>query len=263
MKLKQIRTFLTAGLLGLTALDAQAVQPPWSAAPFSYFAANDDIAEVLRGFAAGQGIPLVVSGKVAGKVNGRFDGLAPAEFLDRLVAAYGLIWYYDGHVLYVYRADEMRSRIVKLNFYPVARFQQTLRQLGILDQRFVFKPVENEGIAFVSGPEPFLDLVENMGKALDAGFPVKATAQADAIYRWTDENDRVHYSSEPPPETARLIKTLDIEPTAAGRVSGAAEMQKRIEDYNRYLKALDGFKTVSVAATGAVVEQPAAGRSKP
>lgn len=153
MKLKQIRTFLTAGLLGLTALGAQAVQPPWSAAPFSYFAANDDIAEVLRGFAAGQGIPLVVSGKVAGKVNGRFDGLAPAEFLDRLVAAYGLIWYYDGHVLYVYRADEMRSRIVKLNFYPVARFQQTLRQLGILDQRFVFKPVENEGIAFVSGPE--------------------------------------------------------------------------------------------------------------
>lgn len=250
-KSKPLRGLLAASLLGLATFGAQAAPPTWSATPFSYYAVNDDIAEVLRGFAASQGIPVVVSDKITGKINGRFNQLAPEEFLRRLVAAYGLVWYYDGHVLYVYRADEMRSRIVKLNFYPVARFQKTLQQLGILDDRFIFKPVEGEGIVFVSGPKPFLDLVEEMGKTLDASFPVKATAQADAVYRWADENGRVNYSSEPPPETARSIKTLAIEPTASGRAAGAAEMQRRIEDYNRYLQALDGIKTASNAGLNA------------
>ena len=248
-KSKPIRGWLAASLLSLATFGTQAAQPSWNATPFSYYAANDDIAEVLRGFAASQGIPVSVSDKVAGKINGRFNQLPPEEFLQRLVAAYGLVWYYDGHVLYVYRADEMRSRIVKLNFYPVARFQKTLQDLGILDGRFIFKPVADEGIVFVSGPQPFLDRVEEMGKTLDASFPVKATAQADAVYRWTDENERVHYSSEPPPETARSIKTLAVEATAAGRASGVAEMQRRIEDYNRYLQALDGFKTTASAGS--------------
>ncbi|MFO1349184.1 MAG: DUF4124 domain-containing protein [Gammaproteobacteria bacterium] len=48
---------------------------------------------------------------------------------------------------------------------------------------------------FVSGPEPFVNLVEDMGKALDGSFPVKATAQSDAIYQWVDENNGVHYGS--------------------------------------------------------------------
>lgn len=241
-KSKPLRGLLAASLLGLATFGAWAAPPSWSATPFSYYAVNDDIAEVLRGFAASQGIPVVVSDKIAGKINARFNQLPPEEFLQQLVTAYGLVWYYDGQVLYVYRADEMRSRIVKLNFYPVARFQKTLQQLGILDDRFTFKPVADEGIVFVSGPQPFLDRIEEMGKTLDASFPVKATAQADAVYRWTDETGRVNYSSEPPPETARAIKTLAIEPTAAGRATGAVEMQRRIEDYNRYLQALDGIK---------------------
>lgn len=250
-KSKPLRGLLAASLLNLATFGAQAVQPSWNATPFSYFAINDDITEVLRGFAASQGVPVVVSDKITGKINGRFNQLMPEEFLQRLVTAYGLVWYYDGHMLYVYRADEMRSRIVKLNFYPIARFQKTLQQLGILDERFIFKPLADEGIIFVFGPKPFLDLVEDMGKTLDAGFPIKATAQADAVYRWTDQNERVHYSSEPPPETARSIKTLVMEPTAAGRASEAAEMQRRIEDYNRYLKALDGIKTASIAGSNA------------
>ncbi|MBK8508190.1 MAG: DUF4124 domain-containing protein [Candidatus Competibacteraceae bacterium] len=266
-KSKPLRAVLAASLLSLAAFGAGATPPVWNATPFSYVAVNDDIAEVLRGFAASQGVPVVVSDKIAGKLNGRFDQLTPEAFLQRLVAAYGLVWYYDGHVLYVYRADEMRSRIVKLNFYPVARFQKALEQLGILDDRFTFKPVAEEGVVLVSGPQPFLDLVEEMGKTLDASFPVKATAQADAVYRWTDESGRVHYSSEPPPETARAIKTLAIEPTAAGRASGAAEMQRRVEDYNRYLQAVDGIKTAAVtranvnvspnAGAGALIAQTA------
>lgn len=244
-KSKPLRGLLAASLLSLVTVGAHAAPLSWNATPFSYFAANDDIADVLRGFAASQGVPVVVSDKVAGKINGRFERLTPEAFLQRLAAAYGLVWYYDGQVLHVYRADEMRSRIVKLNFYPVARFQKTLDQLGILDERFTFKPVAEEGIVLVSGPQPFLDLVEEMGKTLDASFPVRATAQADAVYRWTDESGRVHYSSEPPPDTARAIKTLAIEATAAGRASGAAEMRRRVEDYNRYLQAVDGIQAVA------------------
>ena len=112
-KSKPLRAVLAASLLSLAAFGAGAAPPEWNETPFSYVAVNDDIAEVLRGFAASQGVPVVVSDKIAGKLNGRFDQLTPEAFLQRLVAAYGLVWYYDGHVLYVYRADEMRSRIVE------------------------------------------------------------------------------------------------------------------------------------------------------
>ena len=58
-------------------LRAEAREIPWSSNSYSYIAKGEDLGEVLKNFCAAQGIPVVISKKVQGVVDGRFVNLSP------------------------------------------------------------------------------------------------------------------------------------------------------------------------------------------
>jgi type III secretion protein C len=121
-----------------------------------YFARNTPLSDVLREVVGAGGLQMEIGRGVKGAVNGAFDE-PPARVFERLIEAYGLLWYFDGHVIHVLPASDIRSRT--LSFAPMTRDQvaSLLSSLGLSDTHL---PVRySDTTAVVSGPSQFVEAV--------------------------------------------------------------------------------------------------------
>src|SRR5262245_30224964 len=87
---------------------------PWRSAAYSHIADDEPLPTLLREFASDQGVSIVVSEKVLGKVRGRFGPMPPQQYLETITRQNGLIWYYDGSAVFVYRGDELEREVFQL-----------------------------------------------------------------------------------------------------------------------------------------------------
>lgn len=112
---------------------AHAAIPTHGAPAFFFSTRGARLAEVLRDLGANYGVPIVVSPRVDGSFIGHLDARSPGEALDQLASLYQLAWYYDGHVVYVYKADETGSQLVTPAYVPVDTLMASLKGTGLLD----------------------------------------------------------------------------------------------------------------------------------
>jgi type III secretion protein C len=153
---------------------------------FSYLAQNKDLKEFIREFAASQGLVAVVPNDLSGTVNGKFN-LTPQSMLDLLATNYGLIWYFDGNVLFVYPATEARSEIIRLNNSTVDKLRQALERLAIPDNRFPITYDARQNTALVSGPKRYVELVQQTARAVDQNEGARAATEVRLFplkYAW-------------------------------------------------------------------------------
>nr|EPB94365.1 type III secretion outer membrane protein PscC precursor [Pseudomonas plecoglossicida NB2011] len=146
---------------------AHARELDWPQIPYSYEARGETLRDVLVNFAANYNGSLIVSEKVSDRVNASFDLQNPQSFLTLLSGLYGLNWYYDGAVLYVFKATEMQSRLVRLTQVGPPALRQALEEAGIWEARFGWRPSAEGKIVYVSGPPRYLDLVDQVAQALE------------------------------------------------------------------------------------------------
>lgn len=139
---------------------AHAGPPPWTDAPYSYYADNAPIANVLRDFASSFSLSLELSPLVEGKVNGRFNSQNPTEFMDRMASVYGLTWFTHAGTLFISRTTEMSTRSITSGSSGIAAVRQALISLGVLDTRFGWGELPEQGVALISGPPAYVALVE-------------------------------------------------------------------------------------------------------
>jgi type III secretion protein C len=187
-------------------LNAQAAELQWPASPYSYFSNQEPLSHVLESFSSSQGIPVVVSKKIQDVVSISFVELEPTTIFQRLMDAYNLTWYYDGHVLHVYRLDEMQTKTIKLKSLSVASFKKSLRELDILDARFSFRSIDRQGLIYLSGPKRFLELTAEMATHLD-NDDVQPSVTAK-VYKWKDKQGITHFSSAPPKRRVRGLRII-------------------------------------------------------
>jgi type III secretion protein C len=176
-----------SSLLGLMG-QASAALPDWGREPYAYVTVDQELQQVLREFAANIGVTIQVSPRVQGMVRGRLPSLPPEQFLELLARTYGLLWYYDGIVLYVNALDEVESRMIKLNTISVDTLARSLVELDIDDPRFPWTVSEGPGILYVAGPPRYVQLVTQTAELLDGSqavridirvFPLKYANSAD------------------------------------------------------------------------------------
>src|SRR5580693_4665114 len=147
-------------LHGMTLLphSVGAAEIHWRTDNFNYVAQDKPLPEFIREFAASQGLSVVVVPEVEGTVNGKFN-LTPQSMLDLLAMSFGLTWYYDGNVLYIYPAAEMSSEVLPLGAVSADQFQSALKRLGIIDRRYPIAYDREHGTARVAGPKRYVELV--------------------------------------------------------------------------------------------------------
>jgi type III secretion protein C len=163
--------------------------PSWPIAPYTYFASNESLENVLRRFSSGFSLTLHVAPGVAGLVNGKFTAGSPTEFLDKLAGVYGFNWFVYAGTLFVSPSSAMVTKTISVGNGAIAGLRQALDRLGVIDERFGWGELPDQGLALVSGPPDYVALIERTVKAM----PPAAGRQEVAVFRlkYASVNDRV------------------------------------------------------------------------
>ncbi|MGE0329481.1 MAG: type III secretion system outer membrane ring subunit SctC [Ramlibacter sp.] len=165
---RRLRTAAAAGLIACTPV-AFGAEPPWPAdAQYSYFANAAPLGAVLADFATGFSLSLSVQPDVAGTVNGRFATSSPTEYISKLASVYGFVWYTHAGTLFVSRASDVVTKGIAAPGGNVASMRKALADLGVLEPRFGWGELAEHGMAIVSGPPSYIQLVENTIRNLPA-----------------------------------------------------------------------------------------------
>lgn len=146
---------------------AYASSPPWSEAPYSQFAKNKTLDRVLTDFASSFSLGISLPAGVDQPLSGRLKADTPSQFLDRLGRQYGLTWYVHGGVLHVGR---VRDNQVKALPVPSVGANNSVRQiltdLQVFQPRFGWSELPEQGMAVVTGPRSYVELIERTIGAL-------------------------------------------------------------------------------------------------
>lgn len=148
---------------------------PWRQKSSFHFAKEISLPELIRGYFALQNINVVIDPDVQGTVNGRFEDLSPEEFLNRLSRAHGLIWFYDGNVVYVYPSQKVESKFLAINEWASKKLLETVSGLGMVAPSSLIRIVGPNSIAFVSGPPKYVSIVSDMADRLSKNLEIEYT----------------------------------------------------------------------------------------
>jgi type III secretion protein C len=170
---------LAIALLAATGPQAASAQEiPWHKQHFDLRAQNEPLSVFLGRILTLNGIASSVSPPVAtAKVNGRLHGSGDTIFRE-LADTYGLTWYFDGSMLYVYSLSEIESRMLQVNPVDVMRVERTLKDMGLADSRFPLKVSPTEGQVLVSGPPRYVQIVGSIAARI-ANSPSLSMGQVD------------------------------------------------------------------------------------
>ena len=142
-----------------------------------YAIVDQQVADVLREFAAAIGVVLTLGQGVEGRLT-NFAGTYDARgFLDAVTAEFGLVWYDDGAAIHVSAASEMTSVVIDFEALSPAELEAAMKELGIADPRFALRET-SAGIGVVTGPPRYVELVENAFLMLRARAAAERSAPA-------------------------------------------------------------------------------------
>ncbi|WP_324658520.1 type III secretion system outer membrane ring subunit SctC [Burkholderia thailandensis] len=154
-------------ILGTTGINAANAMPVrWKSTVVHVALAGKDLKDVLRDFAASQGVATSIAGNVQGTVTGRFD-LSPQRFLDTLAATFGFVWFYDGNILSITNANDMTRQVLPLDHASISDLRTALRQIGMDDKRFPIYFDEESGTMVVSGPSQYVQTITDIAQRID------------------------------------------------------------------------------------------------
>ena len=151
-------------------------------APYDYMVIDRNLPDALRDFARNHGIAVVIDPGVRGRVARREGAADSRAFIDALATEFNFVWYFDGLALHVSPPDSMRSRFFRTAELDPAALVRTLTELGIYDPRFGVTEAAEEGIAWISGPPRYIELVEQVrpGAMTETAAPAEAAVAAPA-----------------------------------------------------------------------------------
>ena len=181
-------------LLGKAAIAAPMT---WSEKPYSHFSDQEPLTDLLQTLASTQKMSVVVSPNVKDVVSLHYKQQLPKDIFDDLAKTYGLIWFFDGETLYVYKENEAQRGSVSMEKMTPQAFTTAMKRLGVLDNQYRWEISEVDNMIYFTGPERFVSSVLDMAKLMDT-----QQLERPQIYKWVDANGRVNYSNERPKSTA-------------------------------------------------------------
>ena len=172
---------------------AYAASLPWNNKPYSHYSDQEPLSEMMKTLAANQGTPITLSPMVNDVVSMHYKNRTSREIFEDLVKTYGLIWYYDGESVFVYKEEEARRGSVSMENMTPGEFSEALKRLEVLDDQFHWEVSEVDNVIYFTGPERFVSSVLSMAELMDSN-----ASKRTKVFRWTDASGQVNFSNERP-----------------------------------------------------------------
>lgn len=254
-------------LIGLLFLSlpplADATEVPWPKTHFTRISQGEDLARLLKDFCASMGIQAVLDPGIKGKVNGRFSNYTPEAFFKEIKENYGLITYYDGRVLFIYPSDKAVAELIEVNPQAADRLIPSLKVLGLYDTNYPIKVTGDAGLAYVSGPPKYVQLIKDTAATLNRQILASTEARKSREeirifplkYAWAADHQFVLQDQE--------ITVPGVATTLRRILAGAAPGQAGVENTRQLPRTLDKLKGKGLAAVGRQDKQGAKVESAP
>ncbi|MCC4609986.1 type III secretion system outer membrane ring subunit SctC [Xanthomonas campestris] len=202
---------LLLGLLPLLPPHANAAQVPWHSRTFKYVADHKDLKEVLRDLSASQSVTTWISPEVTGTLSGKFEA-SPQKFLDDLSATFGFVWYYDGAVLRIWGANEVKNATLNLGAASTGALRDALARMQLDDPRFPVRYDEAAHVAVVSGPPGYVDTVTAIAKQVEQGARQRDATEVQVFQlhyaQAADHSTRIGGQDVQVPGMASLLRSM-------------------------------------------------------
>jgi|GEM_PF-3139378 len=229
-------------------LDTDSINTPiidhqfWPTTQSYLYLREKPITEFIQDFCKMQDINVVLSDKLqknTQKVHQSFEKAYPINIWEQLTKTYGLLWFFDGHVLYVYESGEIETKILKVHPHQIDPLLKLTNELGFYGSNIGINPMKEGGIIVVSGApkmiQIFEDTTQNMQfyKAIDMDvqdikvFPLK--------HAWADDKTIGNLTI---PGVATMLnnilgKTVETKPTFSQPQTPNAQRIKSIKDLEK------------------------------
>jgi type III secretion protein C len=183
-------------LIGIETPLWAAVPEAWKHTAYAYDAQQTDLATTLGGFAREFGLVLDMPA-MEGVLNGRFRAKNPQAFLDRLGQEHHFQWFVYNDTLFVSPTNGQTSARIEVSSDGLDDLQEALTDVGLLDPRFGWGVLSEQGVVLVRGPEKYVEFIRGfIGDAAGAGeaekqevivLPLKYANAADRSIRYRDQ----------------------------------------------------------------------------
>lgn len=206
---------------------AHAAQPHYRSQVWEYQANGEQVGDVLRQFAASQGLLIQVDEAVRGEISARLRFNTNAV-LDSLAQMAGLTWYYDGAIVYVYPARAARTQAYSVTSGTAESVIGVIKRTGIYDARFPLNYDEPSGVLLVSGPPRYVELVGAIAQIVDGSAGKRGLAVTRVYtlkYAWADDmRFSVGGKAVDVPGVASVLRDV------FGQEKGGAARLQRVDD---------------------------------
>lgn len=164
----------------------RAAELQWRGRAYEIVANGRALPDFLRELAASQGTTAIVDPKVTGTISGQFNG-TPVQTLNSVCTTYGLTWYYDGSFLYIERAADTQTQVMRIPPGSASRLAQLLQSMQVPDKRFALNISDRDNSVYVSGPPRYVELVRQAADSVTNGGGSSETAVIRSFplrYNW-------------------------------------------------------------------------------
>jgi type III secretion protein C len=152
--------------LGSPTCSAASAEMKWPQGLYRYVVIDQDIKDVLIEFGSNINVPVRVSDAVTGHLRGPLPITTAEDFLKGLCESNGLVWYFDGSVLHISAAREIETVFIDIGRLRPKELSDKLLKLGIADSRYPVIATANADVLSVSGPPPYVSLVQRTAAAM-------------------------------------------------------------------------------------------------
>jgi len=172
-----------------------AIPNEWKNTAYAYEAEHKPVREVLEDFAQTFGTQLQIEGLLEGSVNGKIRANTPQSLLDRLGVEHRFQWYLYNNTLYISTLDQQQSARLEVSSESISDLKQALTDIGLLESRFGWGELPEDGVVLVSGPRGYIEKIKQFSsqrKSADEKqsvltYPLKFANAADRVIDYRGE----------------------------------------------------------------------------
>lgn len=132
----------------------------WKDTAYAYEAGHKPVRSVLEDFAQTFGTRLQIDGLLEGTVNGKIRANTPQSLLDRLGVEHRFQWYLYNNTLHISTLEQQESARLEVSSETIADLKQALTDIGLLDSRFGWGELHDDGVVLVSGPKSYIEQIK-------------------------------------------------------------------------------------------------------
>ena len=200
---------------------------------FSYFANGHELRTVLTGFAKTQGLSVAFDGDaVKGRVSGRFQRVAPNDFLSAMSEAYGVGHYVLGDTIHFYSASDVRKEFLTVPSGSAKALVDSLKRSGFVAAELPVSVNAEGNMLTLKGPEAYLTSIRAAADAYLAVQSEKIEMRVFPIrHAWADDIELSSMDrTVTVPGIASILRGMVLGQSVGGTtVSGGANGPARAE----------------------------------